>query len=181
VDTAGLVPPGSLLSVGPWSPDWRPDLTGRRLVAIRAARRGALASAAIFSVAVAIASLLAPEVEVAEPAGRTAAALIIAVGSMPGLGLLGAALTSAARDDRGSAAVAAVAIGMAAPTAAVASAMIGVFVIVAFIDGVGEATQMAGLTLQAGVRAAIRIAPLVAVLSVGWVVLVRRWAAKRPA
>ena len=34
--------------MGPWDPNWRPDPTGRRLVAIRAARRGALAAAVIF-------------------------------------------------------------------------------------------------------------------------------------
>jgi len=160
--------------VGPWSPDWRPDLTGRRLLAIHAARRGALVAAAVFAVGVAIASMLAPEVATDQPASRIAAAVVIAVGSMPGLGLLGAALTSAALDDRATAVVAAIAIGIAAPTAAVASAMIGVFVIVGFVAGVGEAAEMAGLTLQAGVRAAIRIAPLLAVLSIGWVAILRR-------
>ena len=34
--------------MGPWDPNWRPDPTGRRLEAIRAARRGALAAAVIF-------------------------------------------------------------------------------------------------------------------------------------
>ena len=167
--------------MGPWSPDWRPDLTGRRLIAIRAARRGALAAAVVFAVTVAVAAILAPEVEVDQPATRIAAALIIAVGSMPGLALLGAALTSAALDDRSSAAVAAIAIGVAAPTAAVASAMIGVFVVVGLADGLGEAAGMAGLTLQAGVRAAIRIAPIVGLTSIGWVAIVRRWAPSPPA
>jgi hypothetical protein len=166
--------------VGPWSPDWRPDLTGGRLLAIRAARRGALAAAVGFAVAVAIASMLAPELEIDQPAPRLVAALIIAVGSMPGLGLLGAALTSAARDDRTSAAVAAMAIGIAAPTAAVASAMIGVFVTVSFVAGIEDAAEVAGMTLQAGVRAAIRVAPLIGLLSIAWVAIVRRWVA-RPA
>lgn len=159
--------------MGPWSPDWHPDLTGQRLLRIRAARRGALAAAGVFAVAVAIASILAPELEIDEPAPRIAAALVIAVGSMPGLALLGAALTSAARDDRTSAAVAAMAIGIAAPTAAVASAMIGVFVIVSAAAGIGEAAELAGLTLQTGVRAAIRVAPLLVLLSVAWVAIVR--------
>ena len=34
--------------MGPWDPNWRPDPTGRRLEAIRVARRGALAAAVIF-------------------------------------------------------------------------------------------------------------------------------------
>lgn len=167
--------------MGPWSPDWRPDLTGRRLLAIRAARRGALVAASGFAVAVAIASMLAPEIEIDQPAPRIAASLIVAVGSMPGLGLLGAALTSAALDDRASAAVAAIALALAAPTAAVASAMIGVFVIVSFVGGIGDAADMAGVTLQAGVRAAIRIAPLLGLLSIAWVAIMRRWVARPPA
>lgn len=166
--------------MGPWSSDWRPDLTGRRLIAIRAARRGALTAAVGFGVAVAIASLLAPELEVDEPAPRIAAALVIAVGSTPGLGLLGAALTSAARDDRSSAMVAAMAIGIAAPTAAMVSAMIGVFVTASFVAGIGDAAELAGLTLRAGVRAAFRVAPLLIVLSIAWVAIVRRWVV-RPA
>ena len=34
--------------MGPWDPNWRPDPTGHRLVAIRAARRGAIVAAVIF-------------------------------------------------------------------------------------------------------------------------------------
>ena len=45
--------------MGPWDPNWRPDPTGRRLVAIRAARRGALAAAVIFGALEVVATIVA--------------------------------------------------------------------------------------------------------------------------
>ncbi len=46
--------------MGPWDPNWRPDPTGRRLEAIRAARRGALAAAVIFGPLEVLATVVAP-------------------------------------------------------------------------------------------------------------------------
>ncbi|MEK6721778.1 MAG: hypothetical protein AABZ33_14080 [Chloroflexota bacterium] len=164
------------LTVGPWSPDWLPDLSGRRLTAIRAARRGAVAAAAIFGTAAAIAVMLNPAVALDQPVLRVGSALLVAAGSIPGLALLGAALTSSALDSRPTALVAALAMGLAAPTAAAVSAMIGVFVIVGLVRGIGPGFEIAGQTLEAGVEAALGIAPLLVLASSAWVLVVRRWA-----
>lgn len=167
--------------MGPWSPDWRPDLTGRRLIAIRAARRGALIAAPLFGVAVAIAVLLAPGVDAVRQDLRIGFAIIVATGSVPGLALLGAVLTPSVLDDRLTAAVAGVAMGIAAPTAAAFSAMIGVFIAVGLASGVGPGFDLAGQTLETGVEAALGVAPLIAAVSAVWVVAVRRWAPRPPA
>ena len=45
--------------MGPWDPNWRPDPTGRRLEAIRVARRGALAAAVIFGALEVVATIVA--------------------------------------------------------------------------------------------------------------------------
>ena len=51
--------------MGPWDPNWRPDPTGRRLEAIRAARRGALAAAVIFGSLEVVATVVSMPVEFA--------------------------------------------------------------------------------------------------------------------
>ncbi len=162
--------------MGPWSPDWRPDPTGRRIAAIRSARRGALAGATIFGAVTVVAGILAPEIAVADGTWRATAIAIVTLGSLPGLALLGAALTANALDSRLTAVVTAVAIGIGAPVAAVASAMIGVFVAVGLARGLGVGADVAGETLQAGVHAAMRVALLIAAASAVWVLAVRRWA-----
>jgi hypothetical protein len=161
--------------VGPWDPNWRPDPTGRRLVAIRAARRGALLAAVIFGGLVLVAALVAPPLASSTPGVELAAGVVIAVASLPALALLGAGLTSAAHGSRSSAASAGLAMALGAPVAAVTSAMICTFVLVAlapspFDDGLDSA----GRVLRVGVSAAVRIAPLIALGSVGWVALLRR-------
>jgi hypothetical protein len=166
--------------VGPWDPNWRPDPTGRRLVAIRAARRGALLAAVIFGGLVLVAALVAPPLASATPGVELAAGVVIAVASLPALALLGAGLTSAALGSRSSAASAGLAMAVGAPVAAVTSAMICTFVLVGttvllerapvHVDGV----DAAGRVLRVGVSAAVRIAPLIALGSVGWVVFLRR-------
>jgi len=45
----------------PWSPNWRPDPTGRRLAAIRTARRGALLAAILLGGVTTVAAIVAPE------------------------------------------------------------------------------------------------------------------------
>jgi hypothetical protein len=160
--------------VGPWDPNWRPDPTGRRLVAIRAARRGAFLAAVIFGGLVLVAALVAPPLASPTPGVELAAGLLIAFASLPALALLGAGLTSAALGSRSSAASAGLAIALGAPVAAVTSAMICTFVLVALAPVHLNGFDTAGRVLRVGVGAAVRIAPLIALGSVGWVVFLRR-------
>lgn len=160
--------------MGPWDPNWRPDPTGRRLAGMRAARRGALASAVIFGFLVVIAAAVAPPLTPALPQMDVLAGAMIALFSLPGLALLGAGLTSAALGSRPSAASAGLAIGIGSPVAAVTSAMIGAFILVGLVDGAGRGGDAAGTLLRAGVTAAVRISPLIALGSIAWVALVRR-------
>ena len=166
--------------MGPWDPNWRPDPTGRRLVAIRAARRGALLAAVIFGGLVLVAALVAPPLASSTPGVELAAGVFIAVASLPALALLGAGLTSAALGSRSSAASAGLAMAVGAPVAAVTSAMICTFVVTALATALApapvhlDALETAGRVLRGGVSAAVRIAPLIALGSVAWVVLLRR-------
>ena len=164
--------------MGPWDPNWRPDPTGRRLVAIRAARRGALLAAVIFGGLVLVAALVAPPLASSTPGVDLAAGVVITVASLPALALLGAGLTAAALGSRSSAASAGLAMAVGAPVAAVTSAMICTFVLTALATALApihlDALETAGRVLRGGVSAAVRIAPLIALGSVGWVVLLRR-------
>ena len=160
--------------MGPWDPNWRPDPTGRRLAGMRAARRGALASAVIFGSLVVVAAVVTPPFMSTVPRLDVLAGGLIALFSMPGLALLGAGLTSAALGSRSSAASAGLAIGIGSPVAAVTSAMIGAFILVGLAAGASRGGDVAGTLLRAGVTAAVRISPLIALGSVAWVALVRR-------
>ena len=161
--------------MGPWDPNWRPDPTGGRLVAIRASRRGALLAAVIFGGLVLVAALVAPPLASSTPGVELAAGIVIAVASLPALALLGAGLTSAALGSRSSAASAGLAMAVGAPVAAVTSAMICTF-LVGLAPVHLNSLEAAGRVLRVGVSAAVRIAPLIALGSVGWVVLLRRLA-----
>ena len=99
---------------------------------------------------------------------------LVACLSLPGLALLGAGLTSAARGTHGSAISAGVAIGVGVPVAAVTSAIIGVFVASSLLGGFQTGTDLAGVVLRQGVLAAERIWPLIVLGAAGWLVLVRR-------
>lgn len=147
----------------PWSPNWRPDPTGRRLVSIRAARRGALL-AGIAYVPLGIAALSVAQ----QP--RELAMLALAVG-LPGVALLGAGLAPATLDSRIDAVVAGIAFAIGSPVAAVTSIVIGAFVLSAFVKG---GADLAGPLLRAGVTTALGIAPLVALAATLWVLAVRR-------
>ena len=68
----------------PWSPQWRPDPTGRRLAGIRTARRGALLAAVAY-VPLAAAAIATSQLP------RDVELLVLAIGS-PGVALLGAGL-----------------------------------------------------------------------------------------
>jgi hypothetical protein len=141
---------------------------------MRAARRGAIASAGIFGSLVAVASVVATPFTATVPQLDAPGGVIIALFSLPGLALLGAGLTSAALGSRSSAASAGLAIGIGSPVAAVTSAMIGAFIIVGVFAGASRGGDVAGTLLRAGVTAAVRISPLIALGSVTWVALVRR-------
>ena len=165
--------------MGPWSPNWRPDPTGRRLAAIRLARRGGLLAALIFTPLVWLAVALTPS-EVTPPLAFDSpgwmAALFVALFCAPGIALLGAGLAGSALGPRSGAAITGVAMAVGVPVAAVASAMIGAFVVVAIRLGVGDATDVVGHILSGGVLAAVRISPLIVLGSGLWIVLVRRFA-----
>jgi hypothetical protein len=160
--------------MGPWSPNWRPDPTGRRLAGIHAARRGALLAAVIFGALVTIAVLRAPDQAPSLSGASLAGALVVAALSVPGLALLGAGLTAAALGSRASAAAAGLAIAVGVPVAAVTSAMIAAFVAGAVRNGFDVATTAASSILRGGVTAAVWISPLIALGAVVWVMVVRR-------
>ena len=82
--------------MGPWDPNWRPDPTGHRLVAIRAARRGALAAAVIFGALEVLATVMAIPADSLLAPIALLIGLTVALVSLPALALLGAGLTSAA-------------------------------------------------------------------------------------
>ncbi len=168
--------------MGPWDPNWRPDPTGHRLVAIRAARRGALVAAVIFGALEVLATIVAIPADSRLAPIALLVGLTVALVSLPALALLGAGLTSAALGTPSSAASAGLAMGVGVPVAAVTSAMIGAFVIAGVIgtsnggtaSGQADGADLAGVLLRVGVTAAVRIAPLIALASFAWVLLVRR-------
>jgi RsiW-degrading membrane proteinase PrsW (M82 family) len=161
--------------MGPWSPNWRPDPTGRRLAAMRVARRGGLLAALIFTPLVALTVELTPIVPGLDDANWVIVSISIALSCAPGLALLGAALAGSTVGDRVDAVVTGVAMAVGVPVAAVVSAIIGAFVVVAFKFGVGDATDFIGTLLRAGVTGGLRITPLIALGAATWVVLVRRF------
>jgi hypothetical protein len=163
--------------MGPWDPNWRPDPTGRRLVAIRAARRGALAAAVIFGFLEVIAAVVSMPVDSPSLGVSSTIGLVLALFSLPALALLGAGLTSAALGTPPTAASAGLAMAVGVPVAAVTSAMIGAFILVGLAGtaaGTVDGAEVAGVMLRTGVTAAVRISPLIAIGSMVWVLLVRR-------
>jgi hypothetical protein len=158
----------------PWSPNWRPDPTGRRLIAIRSSRRGALWAALLLWPLVLLAAFTTPGV--LDRAADPRQIALIAALSWPGLALLGAGLAPAALGSRIDAVVAGVALGIGAPIAAITSTMISVAIVVGLLShdlgvGVGEAI---GATIRLGVLGAMRFAPLVAIAVTIWILVVRQ-------
>src|SRR6476469_4265684 len=152
--------------MGPWDPNWRPDPTGRRLVAIRAARRGALAAAAIFGSLAVVAPIASIPLDSPLSGVSSTVGLLLALFSLPALALLGAGLTSAALGTPPTAASAGLAMGVGIPVAAVSSAMIGAFILVGLAGtsmGHADGAEVAGVLLRTGVTAAVRISPLIAI------------------
>jgi hypothetical protein len=146
-------------------------------VAIRAARRGALAAGVIFGSLEVVATVVSTPVTSAQPAGSLTLGLMYALFSLPALALLGAGLTSAALGTPPAAASAGLAMAVGVPVAAVTSGMIGAFILAGLagaLAGQIDGAEVAGVLLRTGVTAAVRISPLIAIGSVVWVLLVRR-------
>ena len=141
---------------------------------MRAARRGAVLAAVIFGFLVGVASVVGMSTAGPLFGLEFMVGAIVAAFSLPGVALLGAGLTSAARGSGASAVSAGLAIGVGVPVAAVTSAMIGVFVVASLLDGLGSGAAVAGVVLRQGVTAAERIWPLIVLGAAAWVVLVRR-------
>lgn len=155
----------------PWSPNWRPDPTGRRLIAIRSSRRGALWAGVLLWPLVLLATLTTPG---AMDQADVRQIVLVAALSWPGLALLGAGLAPAAVGSRIDAIVAGVALGIGAPIAAIASILIGI-AIIALVSSTGAGTGAAlGLTIRLGVLGAIRFAPLLAIAVTIWILVVRQ-------
>ncbi|HEV8280776.1 MAG TPA: hypothetical protein VGQ02_02870 [Candidatus Limnocylindrales bacterium] len=155
----------------PWSPNWRPDPTGRRLIAIRSSRRGALWAGVLLWPLVLLAAFTTPG---AMDLPDVRQIVLIAALSWPGLALLGAGLAPAALGSRIDAIVAGIALGIGAPIAAITSILIGI-AIIALVSSTGAGTGAAlGLTIRLGVLGAIRFAPLVAIAVTIWIVVVRQ-------
>ena len=148
----------------PWSPNWRPDPSGRRLAAIRVARRGAVLAAvaylAVGAVVVAVSSL--PD----------QVALFGLLVGLPGVALLGAGLANAALGSWIDAIVTGVAFAIGAPVAAVTSVVIGALIFGAFIPN----SNLAGPIVRGSVLTAVGVAPIVALAAAAWVLAVRRLA-----
>jgi hypothetical protein len=156
----------------PWSPNWRPDPTGRRLTAIRSSRRGAFWAGLLLWPLVLVGVVTTPIPDEYVIDGRTL--IFVAALSWPGLALLGAALAPSAIGSRTDAIATAIAMGIGAPIAAVTSTLIAV-AIIALVSSTGAQTGAAlGLTIRLGVLGAMRWAPLVAIAVTAWLYVVRR-------
>jgi hypothetical protein len=153
----------------PWSPNWRPDPTGHRLIAIRSSRRGAFWAGVLLWPLVLLATLTTPGATEAD----VRQIVLVAALSWPGLALLGAGLAPTALGSRIDALVAGVALGIGAPVAAITSTLIGVAIILA-VSSTGASTGEAlGLTIRLGVLGAMRFAPLVVLAVTLWLFVVR--------
>jgi hypothetical protein len=164
----------------PWSPNWRPDPTGQRLVAIRSSRRGAFWAVLLLWPLVLLAAFTTPG---ATDLPDARLIVLVAALSWPGLALLGAGLAPTALGSRVDAMVAGIALGIGAPVAAITSAMIGVGILLAIYNSgdfngqphmPGDFTGVVlGLTVRLGVLGALRVAPLVAIAVGAWLIVVR--------
>ena len=156
----------------PWSPNWRPDPTGGRLLTIRVARRGAYLAAGIYLPIAIVAAIRATHPLTGLPTSFTTPIAMIAVLSgVAGVALLGAGLAPSALGSKIDAVVVGIAIAIGAPVAATASFVIWGWVIDSWM---GESADYAAPFLRAGVLAAIQVAPLVAAGAAAWVVILRR-------
>jgi hypothetical protein len=143
---------------------------------IRAARRGAVLAAVLLGGVTAIAALLAPEAAGRPPTVPVAITMM----AIPALALLGAALAPAAVGSRIDAVVAGIAFAVGAPVAAALSTATAVLVVV----GVSDYTALTGLAvgevIRMGVAAAVRVAPLLGLAALAWVMTVRLLGRRTP-
>ena len=161
----------------PWSPNWRPDPSGRRLATIRVARRGGLLAAVLFAPVGAAGMAMLPAIE---PILTPPATALAGLAGIAGVALLGAGLAPAAGGSRIDGAVVGLALALGVPVAAVTSALIGTYLVGSALDGFDEGGRIAGQVLRSGVNGAIRLSPLIAIASAIWVIVVRRWGAGVP-
>jgi hypothetical protein len=157
--------------VDPWSPNWRPDPSGRRLAMIRASRRGALLAGLVLWPLIWLAILTSR----IDDTWTIPAAILVPAFSWPALALLGAGLGPAALGSKVDGVVAGLALAIGAPVAAVTSTAIGSFILAAVLTSSSRAAETFGLTVRTGVLEAIRMAPWLAAAAVIWVIAVRRW------
>jgi hypothetical protein len=156
----------------PWSPNWRPDPTGRRLTAIRSSRRGAFWAGLLLWPLVLLAVLTTPIPQQYVVDGRTM--IFVAALSWPGLALLGAVLAPSAIGSRTDAIATAIAMGIGAPLAAITSFLIAVAIVAAITTTGAQTGTVLGLTIRLGVLGAMRWAPFVALAVAAWLLVVRR-------
>ena len=124
----------------PWSPNWRPDPTGIRLLTIRVARRGAFLAAGIYlPIAILAAFLAATPLTVLPSAFTTPIATIAVLSGVAGVALLGAGLGPAALGSRIDAFVVGIAMAIGAPVAATASFVIWGWVVDSWMGEIGRA------------------------------------------
>jgi hypothetical protein len=156
----------------PWSPNWRPDPSGRRLAMIRTARRGGLLAAVLFAPVGATGMAMLPAID---PLLTPPASALAGLAGLAGVALLGAGLAPAALGSRIDGVVVGVALGLGVPVAAVTSALIGTYLAGSALEGFDEGGRLAGQVLRSGVSGAVRLSPLIAIASAAWVLVVRRW------
>jgi hypothetical protein len=154
----------------PWSPNWRPDPTGRRLIAIRSSRRGAFWAGLLLWPLVLLAAFTTPG---AMDLPDIRLIVLAAALAWPGLALLGAGLAPAALGSRIDAVVAGIALGMGAPVAAITSTLIGVAILAPRYSADASIGEALGLTIRLGVLGALRVAPLIAIAVAIWILIVR--------
>jgi hypothetical protein len=155
----------------PWSPNWRPDPTGNRILAIRSSRRGAFWAGLLLWPLVLLATLTTPG---ALENARIEQILCVAMLSWPGLALLGAGLAPVAVGSRVDAVAAGLALAIGAPVAAITSIIIGVAVMWAVATTGAAAGDAIGMTIRLGVLGAVRFAPLVLLAVAMWLLAVRK-------
>jgi hypothetical protein len=139
------------------------------------ARRGALLAAIVFAPIGALAVATLPALDPLETPFGSLLAGLAGMAALAGVALLGAGLAPAAIGSRLDGMVVALAFGIGVPVAAVTSALIGTFMAESAVHGFDHGANLAGQVLRTGVSDAVRLAPLIALASAFWVLVVRRW------
>jgi hypothetical protein len=140
---------------------------------IQMARRAGLLAAILFAPIGAVGMATLPPID---PLVSPFASMLAGIAGLAGVALLGAGLAPAALGSRIDGLAVGVALGIGVPVAAVTSAIIGTYLGGSILDGFDEGGRLAGQVLRSGVSGAISLAPLIALASSVWVLVVRRWA-----